>query len=169
MDLSSRRHLQVKIFWRLLFLFIKSLLLYLATRKMPNLLYTYNMYIERASFCGLIMRRTALERYPMRWGSKGRRDWRMWWQRCRHPPESGDPWTEHLCVDPSCNSRCSSYGGQYNIDLLHRAGWQLTWADLLHISDTATLELEMDTATLELKTEMDVSQEISNQERHSAD
>jgi hypothetical protein len=38
------------------------------TRKMLNLLDTYNMsieYIEEASFCGLTIRSNALERYPM--------------------------------------------------------------------------------------------------------
>jgi hypothetical protein len=56
MYISSRRHLRVKICRRLLSLFIKSLLLYVPTRKIPNLLDTYNTYIEyieEASFCGL--------------------------------------------------------------------------------------------------------------------
>jgi hypothetical protein len=35
---------------------------------MPNILDTYNTYIEEASFCGLTMRSNALERYPMRRG-----------------------------------------------------------------------------------------------------
>jgi hypothetical protein len=71
MDISSRRHLQVKICRRLLSLFMKSLLLHVPTRKMPNLLDTYNTYIEyieESSFCGLTMRSCALERYPMRQG-----------------------------------------------------------------------------------------------------
>jgi hypothetical protein len=34
--------------------------------------------------------------------------------------------------------------------------------------DTTALELEMDTAPLELETKTDVSQEISKQERYSA-
>jgi hypothetical protein len=66
MDMSSRLHLRVKICRRLLFLFIKSLLLHVPTRKMTNLLETYNTYIEyieEASFCRLIMRINALERY----------------------------------------------------------------------------------------------------------
>jgi hypothetical protein len=36
-------------------------------------------------------------------------------------------------------------------------------------TDAAALELEMDTIALKLKTETDVSQEISNKERYSAD
>jgi hypothetical protein len=38
------------------------------------LLDTYKMYIEEASFCGLIMRSSALERHPTHRGSKGHRD-----------------------------------------------------------------------------------------------
>jgi hypothetical protein len=33
---------------------------------MPNLLDTYNIYIEEASFCGFTMRSCSLERHPMR-------------------------------------------------------------------------------------------------------
>jgi hypothetical protein len=40
------------------------LLLHMPTRKMPNLLNTYIEYIEEASFYGLTMRSSALERYP---------------------------------------------------------------------------------------------------------
>jgi hypothetical protein len=53
MDISSHHHLWIKICRRLLSLFIKSLLLHVPTRKMPNLLDTYNTYmeyIEEASF-----------------------------------------------------------------------------------------------------------------------
>jgi hypothetical protein len=78
--MSSRRHLRVKICNRLLSLFIKSLLLHVPTHKMLNLLDTKNTYIEYiegASFCELTMRSYALERYPMRRGSKGHRDQRM--------------------------------------------------------------------------------------------
>jgi hypothetical protein len=50
------------------FPFIKSLLLQVHTRKMPNLLNTYNTYIEEASFCRLTMGSNTLERYPMRRG-----------------------------------------------------------------------------------------------------
>jgi hypothetical protein len=67
-EISSRRYLQVKICRRLLFCFINSLLLHVPTRKMSNLLDTYNMsieYVEEASFCGLSMRSNALERHPM--------------------------------------------------------------------------------------------------------
>jgi hypothetical protein len=38
--------------------------LHVPTHKMPNLLNTYNTYIEEASFYGLKMRSSALERYP---------------------------------------------------------------------------------------------------------
>jgi hypothetical protein len=58
MKLSSRRHLRVKICRRLLSLFVNSLLLHVPTCKMPNLLDTYNTYIEyieEASFYGLTM------------------------------------------------------------------------------------------------------------------
>jgi hypothetical protein len=47
------------------------LLLHVSTQKMPNLLDTYNTYIEyieEASFCGLTMRNNVLERHPMRRG-----------------------------------------------------------------------------------------------------
>jgi hypothetical protein len=66
MEISSRRHLQVKISRRLISHFMKSLLLHVPTCKMPNLLDTYNMYIEyieEASFCGLTMRNSAIERH----------------------------------------------------------------------------------------------------------
>jgi hypothetical protein len=59
MDISSRRHLHVKMCRRLLSLFMMSLLLHVRTHKMPNLLDTYNTYIEyieEASFCRLTMR-----------------------------------------------------------------------------------------------------------------
>jgi hypothetical protein len=58
MQIGSSHHLRVKIYGRLLFLFMMSLLLHVDTCKMPNLLDTYNMYveyIEEASFCGLTM------------------------------------------------------------------------------------------------------------------
>jgi hypothetical protein len=80
METSSHHHLQVKICRRLLSLFMMSLLLHVPTHKMPNLLDTYNTYIkyiEEASFCGLTMRSSALERYPMHQDCKGRRDQRM--------------------------------------------------------------------------------------------
>jgi hypothetical protein len=63
MDLSSHCHLWVKICRRLLSLFIMSLLLHVATHKMPNLLDTYNTYIKQASFYGITMRSSVLERY----------------------------------------------------------------------------------------------------------
>jgi hypothetical protein len=69
----------------------------------------------------------ALERYPTHWGWKVHRDQRLWWQRCLCPPKSGDPWTILLFLDLFCNSRCNSYEGRHNIDLLHGAGRQLTW------------------------------------------
>jgi hypothetical protein len=53
-DMSPRLHLRFKICRRLLSLSIKSLLLHVPTRKVPNLLDTYNTsieYIEEASFC----------------------------------------------------------------------------------------------------------------------
>jgi hypothetical protein len=52
-------------------LFIKSLLLHVPTCKMPNLLDTYNTYIEyieEAIFCRLTIRSSALERYTTRQG-----------------------------------------------------------------------------------------------------
>jgi hypothetical protein len=67
MEISSHRNLRVKICRRLLSCFMKSLLLHVPTRKMPNLLDIYNTYIkyiEEASFCGLPMRTSALERHP---------------------------------------------------------------------------------------------------------
>jgi hypothetical protein len=70
MDLSSHRYLRVKV-CRLLALFIKSKLLHVPTSKMPNLLDTYNTYIEyikEASFCRLTMRSSALDRYLTRRG-----------------------------------------------------------------------------------------------------
>jgi hypothetical protein len=69
MEISSHRNLWVKICRRLLSCFMKSLLLHVPTREMPNLLDTYNTYIgyiEEASFCGLTMRSSALERHPTR-------------------------------------------------------------------------------------------------------
>jgi hypothetical protein len=41
-----------------------SLLLHVPTHKMPNLLDAYNTFIEEASFYGLTMRSTSLEKYP---------------------------------------------------------------------------------------------------------
>jgi hypothetical protein len=46
LEISSRRYLQIKICSRLLFSFMKSLLLHVPTRKMLNLLDTYNTYIK---------------------------------------------------------------------------------------------------------------------------
>jgi hypothetical protein len=46
---------------------IKNLLLHVHTRKIPNLLDTYNMhieYIKETNFYGLTMRRSASQRYP---------------------------------------------------------------------------------------------------------
>jgi hypothetical protein len=43
--------------------FMTSLLLHVPTHKMPNLLDTYNTYIEETSFGGLAIRSNALERY----------------------------------------------------------------------------------------------------------
>jgi hypothetical protein len=40
--------------------FMKNFLLNVPTRKMPNLLDTYNTYIEEASFCRHTMRSSAL-------------------------------------------------------------------------------------------------------------
>jgi hypothetical protein len=60
--ISSHRHLRVKKCRRLLSYFMKSLLLHVPTRKMPNLLDMCNMYIEyieEASFCGLTMQSSA--------------------------------------------------------------------------------------------------------------
>jgi hypothetical protein len=89
-----------------------SLLLHVTTRKMPNLLDIYNTYIEyikEASFCGLTMRSSALERYP----------------------KSGDPCMTQACLDFFRNSGCSSYEVRYMVDLLYRAHWRLTSADPL--------------------------------------
>jgi hypothetical protein len=57
--------------------FMKSLFLHVPTRKMLNLLDTYKMYIEEASFYGLTMQRSALKRHPTCRGWKGHRDRRM--------------------------------------------------------------------------------------------
>jgi hypothetical protein len=49
------------------FSFMKSLLLHVPTWKMSNLLDTYNMhieYIKEASFYGLIMQSSVLEKHP---------------------------------------------------------------------------------------------------------
>jgi hypothetical protein len=46
--------------------FIKSLMLHVPTRKMSYLLDTYNIYIKKASFCGLTMQISILERYQTR-------------------------------------------------------------------------------------------------------
>jgi hypothetical protein len=57
--LNSRHHLRVKICWRLVSLFMASLLLHVPTCKMINLLdtcTTYIKYIEVASFSRLITR-----------------------------------------------------------------------------------------------------------------
>jgi hypothetical protein len=51
---------------RLLSHFMKSMLMHVPTCKMPNLLDTYNIYIEyieEASFYGRTMRSSALERH----------------------------------------------------------------------------------------------------------
>jgi hypothetical protein len=82
---------------------MKSLLLHVPIHKMPNLLNTYKTYIEyieEASFCGLTMRSSALE---------------------RHPTESGDPCTTLLCLDPTCNYSCSSYEDRHKVDLPYGA------------------------------------------------
>jgi hypothetical protein len=53
------------------FLFYEELLLHVPTRKMSNLLDTYNTYIEyieKASFCGLTIRSGALARHPTHQG-----------------------------------------------------------------------------------------------------
>jgi hypothetical protein len=53
MDLSSHRHLPVKICRRLISLSMTSLLLHVPTHKISNLLDKYNTYIEEASFVDL--------------------------------------------------------------------------------------------------------------------
>jgi hypothetical protein len=71
MEISSHHYLWVKICKRLLSHFMKSLLLHVPTHEMPNLLDTYNTYIEyieEASFYGRTMRSRALERHPMHRG-----------------------------------------------------------------------------------------------------
>jgi hypothetical protein len=70
-EISSHCYLRVKICSRLLSHFTKSLLLHVPTQKMLNLVDTYNTYIEyieEASFCGLTMRSSALERHSTRRG-----------------------------------------------------------------------------------------------------
>jgi hypothetical protein len=54
---------------RLLSNFMKSLLFLVPTRKIPNLLDTYNTYIEyieEANFCELTMQSSALGGHPIR-------------------------------------------------------------------------------------------------------
>jgi hypothetical protein len=46
LHINSHHHLWIKIYRRLLSLFMTSLLLHMPTHKMPNLLDTYNTYIE---------------------------------------------------------------------------------------------------------------------------
>jgi hypothetical protein len=67
-EIRSHHYLRVKICRRPLSHFMKSLLFHVPTRKMPNLLDMYKMYIEEASFYGLTMRNSALERHPTRRG-----------------------------------------------------------------------------------------------------
>jgi hypothetical protein len=125
-EIRYHLYLRVKICRRLLSHFMKSLLLHVTTRKMLNLLDTYNTYIEyieEASFYGLIMRSNTLERHPTHQGWKGSRDWRMRWERSRHPPKSGDPYMTLLCLDPTFNYWCSSYEARYKVDLPYWARW----------------------------------------------
>jgi hypothetical protein len=128
-EISSHHYLWVKICRRLLSYFMKSLLLHVPICKIPNLLDTYNTYIEyieKASFCGLTMWSSALKGHPTHRGSKGHRDRRMKWERSCHPPESGDPFMTPLCLDLTYNYSCSSYEAWHKVDLPYGAHQQLT-------------------------------------------
>jgi hypothetical protein len=84
------------------------------------------IYIEEASFYGLTIWKSTLERHPTRQGWKGYRDQTMRWERYRHSLESDDSSMTLLCLDLTYNYWCNSYEARHKVYMPYEARRQLT-------------------------------------------